>query len=79
MGLKNRVHVQIFGYPTPVVQNGVKRTHLMVKCWQMVGLNMSFLKGSGRALLGTKYTRLDKLRIHAILIFIVRTVPSWKE
>ena len=52
IGLKNRVHVQIFEYPIPVVQIVVKRAHPTVKSGQM-GLIMGFLKGSKASLLGT--------------------------
>ena len=52
IGLKNRVHVQIFGYPTPVVQSGAKRAHPTVKAGQM-GLNMGIFKGPKASLLGT--------------------------
>lgn len=51
--LKNRVHVQIFGYPAPVVQNGAERASPTVKTGKM-GLIMGFFKGSKTPLLGTK-------------------------
>ena len=53
IGLKNRVHVQNFGYPTPVGQNGAERASPTVKAGQM-GLIMGFLKRSKTSLLGTK-------------------------
>ena len=61
IGLKNRVHVQIFGYPTPVVQNGAERANPTVKAGQM-SPNMGFLKGSKTPLLGTKIIGLFDIK-----------------
>jgi hypothetical protein len=61
IGSKNRVHVQIFRYPVPVVQNGAKRVHPTVKAGKM-GLNMGFLKGAKTSFLGTKMVGLFDIR-----------------
>ena len=61
IGSKNRVHVQIFGYPTPVVENGAERAHPSVKSGQM-GPNMGFLKGSKTVLSGTKIIGLFDIK-----------------
>ena len=45
----------------PVVQNGAKRAHPTVKAGQM-SLNMGFLKGSKKALLGTKIIGLFDIK-----------------